>query len=402
MIRSVPVTTRDPLEPPVTYPTPSLAHPRLAASCLGMLVFATGCFKPYDDLAPLDLSEVPYDNPLLSVDDAVVQTIDTSLRCPDGEPARVIAIYRTDLEGPQPVAVVLHGGAFDTLVIDEVEEGEAPAEPRTYRSVSRLTRSWSIGKVWETLGTSTTTIEPGQANLGAVPAALTNAGFIQLYPANCWGDLWHGTATTDNGDAVPEAVDGELIRDGGTLAWWTVRFVVEGDFATQEGFSIPEADASQIHLIGLGDGGRGVGELLTIDALPPISSVVLDSTPDQLAPWLAEPAIWPDEVDVVADIYASTDPAVVDAASLIGAMRDGTQPPLVGVAWSSIDPQVPSAAAAPTADAAAALGAPSWDWDFATATHLQLNGDLDRAEQVATWMLEDTLPDFDADPPAER
>lgn len=375
---------------------------RLAAPSMGLLVLTTGCFKPYDDLAPLDLSEVPYDNPFLSVDDAVVQTIDTSLVCPDGEPARLIAVYRTDIEGPQPVAVVLHGGAFDTRVIDEVEEGEAPAEPRTYRADSRLTRSWSIGKVWETLGTSTTTIEPGQDNQGALPAALANAGVIQLYPANCWGDLWHGTATTDNGDVVPEAVEGELIRDGGTLAWWSVRFVVEGDFATSEGFNIPEADASRIHLIGLGDGGRGVGDLLTIDALPPIASALLDSTPDELSPWLAEPAIWPDEVDVVADIYGSVDPAEVDAASLLSAIGSGAQPAQVGVAWSSIDPQVPTATLAPTAAAAADLGAPSWSWDFETATHLQLNADLDRAEQVAAWMLDETPPDFDADPPEER
>ena len=376
--------------------------PRLAAPCLGLLVLTTGCFKPYDDLAQLDLSEVPYDNPWLSVDDAVVQTIDTSLLCPDGEPARLIAVYRADLDGPQPVAIVLHGGAFDTRITDDVEEGEAPAEARTYRSVSRLTRSWSIGKVWETLGTSTTTIEPGQDNAGALPAALANAGVIQLYPANCWGDLWHGTATADNGDEVPEAIDGELIRDGGTLAWWTVRFVVEGDFATREGFNIPQADADQIHLIGLGDGGRGVGELLTIDGLPPITSALIDSTPDQMAPWLAEPATWPDEVDVLADIYGTTDPAEVDAASLLGAMRDGAQPAQVGVAWSSIDPQVPSATVADTADAAASLGSPSWSWDFSTATHLQLNGDLDRAEQVATWMLDSTPPVFDADPPEDR
>lgn len=368
-------------------------------TALGLLVATTGCFKPYDDLATLDLTEVAYTNPLLTVDDAVVQTIDTSLVCPDGQPARILAVYRTGLTDPQPVAVVLHGGAFDALEQEEAEEGEAAPEPTTYRTTSRLSRSWSISKVWEILGASTTSVDPGELNLGALPAALTNAGVIQVYPANCWGDLWHGAATADNGDEVFEGEEGELVRDGYTLAEWTVRFLIEGDFAQSEGFTIPQADAGQLHLVGLGDGGRGVGELLATNGLPPVTSVVLDSTPDQLAPWLADPDAWPDEVAVIEDIYGSTDPADVDGANLLGQLQDGTAPARVGMAWSSIDPQVPAATTAPTADALATAGGESWSWDATTATHIQLNGDVARAEAVAAWMLDGGVPDLDA---AER
>lgn len=369
---------------------PHRPAPRLAPLLAGLLL--GGCFKPYDDLPELDFTEIRYENPLLVSDDAVVTAFDTDLVCPDGQPARLIAVYRTDLTGPQPVAIVLHSGAFDTLIPQEGPEGQPAPDPLTFRAQSRLTRPWSIAKVWETLGISSREIDGSEVNLGALPAALTDAGVIQLYPANCWGDLWHGRATPDNGEEPPEADDDTLQRDGLTLAWWSVRFLTEGNFAAQQGFSIPEADPSQLFLVGLGEGGRGVGELLNIGNMPPVEGVLVDSSPDRLEPWLADPLAWPDEVAALADIYGSTDPAVVDAGSLYNLAKDGRLDARAGFVWSRIDPQVPAAAAQPTADTLEAETAGAWVWDLATPTHIQLNGDSALAGPAAEWLLTGDLP----------
>ena len=34
-------------------------------------------------------------------------------------------------------------------------------------------------------------LDPAEVNDGTLPAALANSGAFTLYPANCWGDLWH-------------------------------------------------------------------------------------------------------------------------------------------------------------------------------------------------------------------
>lgn len=351
------------------------------------LLLLTGCFKPFGDLPELDFSEISYDNPLLEVDDAALAVLDTDLVCPDGEPARLLAVYRTDIEEPQPVAIVLHSGPFDYLETTDTEAGEAPEPATPWRVESRLTRSWSIAKVWETLGISPSPVDPGEVHLGALPAALTNAGVIQLYPANCWGDLWHGDATDANGGEAPEAEDDALVRDGLTAAAWTIRYLYEGDFAATIDFNVPATDSSQLYLIGMGEGGRGVGELLSLPNLPPISGVLVDSTPDRLDPWLAEPLTWPDEVAAIEDIYGDTDPAVVDGASLGALSAAGLLPERVGYVWSSIDPQVPVGATAPTAERIAADLPSALVLDTGARTHIQLNGDLDLATAAVGYLL---------------
>lgn len=60
---------------------------------------------------------------------------------------------------------------------------------------------------------------------------------------------------------------------------------------------------------------------------------------------------------------------------------------------------MPADTIAPTASALAGAGGEAWAWDATTATHVQLNGDLARAEAVVQWMLDGIPPDLDA---AER
>ena len=47
-----------------------------------------GCFKP-QDLADPNTEVIPFDNDFVTVDDAVIQRFDLTLKCPDGEPALV-------------------------------------------------------------------------------------------------------------------------------------------------------------------------------------------------------------------------------------------------------------------------------------------------------------------------
>ena len=367
-------------------------NPRLVplATSLALL---TGCFKPFGDLETLDYSSVTYENDLLEVEDAVVTTFEVDLVCPDGLPARVLTVAREGLEQPQAVAVVLHGGAFDVASPDDVVEGVVDPSAETYRAASRLTQEWGVSKVWELLGNRRTTVDAGESHEGALPAALTNADTIQVYPANCWGDLWMGRQTLDNDGVVPEGEDGSLRRDGLTLAAWAVRMVVDGDFAARQDFSLPLADTSDLSLVALGSGARGAGALLAGASVAEMQGLLLDSPVDALSPLLAQDGVDARWVDGLLDIYGfgiddwETDAqrdddiealrAELDGDTLATLANDGLLPSRSGMAWSSIDPQVPTESAAPLAATLEAAGA--WVVDSSARAHIQLNGDAESA-----------------------
>lgn len=374
---------------------------RLAPLASG-LVLLTGCSKPFGDLETLDYRSIAYENPLLEVEDAVVTTFEVGLVCPDGLPARVLTVAREGLEDPQGVAVVLHGGAFDVASPADVTEGIVAPDAATYRSASRLTQQWGVAKVWELLGNRRTEVDAGENHEGALPAALTNADTIQVYPANCWGDLWQGRQTLDNGGAVPEGEDGALRRDGLTLAAWTLRMLVDSDFAAQQDFSLPLADTGDLSVIALGNGARGAASLLAGAGAAPVAGLLVDSPVDALSPLLEQPGVDPRWIDGLLDLYGfSIDDweteaqrnediealrAELDSVTLGTLAADGALPARTAMVWSSIDPQVPTASASPLADLLEDGGA--WVEDTAARTHIQLNGDLEAASLAVTTLRE--------------
>lgn len=263
---------------------------------LGLVLL--GCWRPYDDDQSVDWDRVYLENENLDAP-TIVQTYTTSLSCPDGEPAKFYAVYQEDLASDPPVAIVFHSGAYDyvtnqnqadalkgTCVRGESEDG-----------LCRLSRSWASDRVFSTIGMGTTEVDPDEIHTGTLVAALANRGALALYPANCWGDLWHNEQGHQNNDYSGD----EFYRNGRTMAWWMIRILIDSTFAQEQGLALPvpvTVDAAQglpvLSLLGLGDGGRAVSELLwrladdslysssELAILPNVYSVLLDSTPDDL------------------------------------------------------------------------------------------------------------------------
>jgi hypothetical protein len=340
------------------------------------------CEKPYTDLSTLNFDRIDYEHPSLSRDDMVLSTFDLEgLECPDGSPARVIALYPTEVPGAMPVAIVYHSGAFDYVL--EPDPSGYINGPH-YHAQSRLSQPWSVAKVWETLGLYNEEIDAYEANLGELPAALANLGFVQIYPANCWGDLWHNETGVQDSQSQIEGFE----RNGRTIAFWMVENILEPSKAGQRGISVPvQLDPLRIHLVGLGDGGRAVAEVLAHENLPDIAGALVDSSPDLLSAYVENEAAYEEEVAGLSMIFGEEQLSTIDAFSL-NALP--TLPPSMGFVWSSGDPRQPAAASAGTAARVAAEG--GWSLDVASPSHVQLNADADLAAAAAEYLLHGTIP----------
>jgi hypothetical protein len=340
-----------------------------------LVLLLSACWK--FDPATVDMVEVPYENTGLAVD-ARVRMSELEVTCPDGEPDRLFVLFApADTEAP--VAVLLHSGAFDYVV--EPDEADVLAGEH-YHARSRLDRSWSNDKVWETFGLATSEVDPPEENLGTLPTALVNAGVTVLVPGNCWGDLWHGEAGVQEG--APD-VDG-FQRNGRAAAWETVQHVLEGA-------RLPVPWNGELYLAGLGEGGRGVTELLTHADLPTVDGILVDSSPDDLSPYVENPVAWADEVAGLERIFGEElmDPSQRARWTLTGAAEEDLLPARVAYLWSSLDPRVPVAAMEGFA-ALAAMQESNWVVDMGVARHVLTNADAELAAQATDYLLTGTLP----------
>jgi len=281
---------------------------------------------------------VPFRHPDLATQSGAILSYEPqpALLCPDGQPARFYVVYNSEkteetepivVEDPvedsgsdsgedsgedtgttppplpdtadtgtvdsgegepmgstsSPVAVVLHSSAFDYVLAPD------PADPLAgehYRggvgSVTRLHRDWGIKKVWETLGQGDS-VDPTENNTGSLPAAMVEAGMVGVYPINCWGDLWHNGVEDSPNDL---AADLGVIRNGHTFAWWMIRFLQDLEFAVSHDSQVAlNLDLEQLYLVGLGDGARGVADLLRRADMPPVAGVLLDAPVEDLTSW---------------------------------------------------------------------------------------------------------------------
>lgn len=355
-----------------------------------MLLLSLACWKTE---TPVEFDVVPFSNELSSGGTGVVETLVTDLDCPDGEPARIVLVYDSEWTEPRPAAIVLHSSAFD-YVLNPVADSALTGAHWAGTSddgVHRMSQAWGVQKVWETLGMYGQ-VEPAETNLGAVPAAILDAGMVGIYPTNCWGDLWHNSSTDQPNDRGTEFLD----REGGTFAWWMVRFLRDATFASTQNITpAVRIDGQTIYLFGLGDGALGVADLLRHDELPAIAGVYLDSPVDDLDQWAETPGI--DEG--LARIYF--DPAGADtgeagssyeAWSIRNLLIDGAFADIPGVlVHSSVDPRVPSG----NLDALVAKLENKNDngsanfciVDTATSTHVQSNADLPMAKDLVDFLL---------------
>ena len=333
-----------------------------------------GCFKLPQDLADPNTEVIPFDNAFVSVDDAVIQRFDLTLKCPDGEPASFHLVYRTEHEEPAPAVILLHSGAFD-YVLQPGEDG--PLSGLHYHAESRLSRDFSLRKVWETLGLQIDDLDPGENNLGTLPAAFANRGAVQFIPGNCWGDMWHN----EEGVVINDLELDGFNRNGRTIAAWMLRLLTENDFADTQGINWPTAiDASQIHLVGLGDGGRGVRELL-LQSESRIAGAAVDSVPDNLSAFVDLPVDFEDEIDGLARIYGDLSDIGDESFS-----RDTPLPDRFYYLWSAFNPQMPIAASRPAANALRGqLGVVVKN--TGAADHILSNSDIEVAEELVNFLL---------------
>jgi hypothetical protein len=334
---------------------------------LAPLALLVACFTPAAEKPLFD--ELGFENPLVNSPDVVLRPFTwDELRCPDGAPATMYAVYRSGLAEPAPVVVVFHAGALDyrtATPADAVPDTAAADDTATdaadgthYAGEDRLNAAWAGRKVFETFGMLPGAgADPAEVNLGAIPAALADAGAFALYPANCWGDLWHnedGYTPNDwsldgfhrQGRFIAWAATRIMSRDAEERATWRARFGLESLPVPLQGDGAGETPT--VSFVGLGDGGRAVAELYrrAVEApdpnFPAVKRILLDSTMDNLAPIATNPAQYPELAGALERIFFEDVGGDIGRYSLSRWYAESGRPtaPLEFV-WSSEDPQLP-------------------------------------------------------------
>ncbi len=394
-----------------------------------LALLALGCFTPMAD--PLSVEKVVFENDYTNRTDLVLQPFHYSgLTCPDGGPATFYAVYAETLDVAAPIVVFFHSGAFD--YVQSRADGVVPAfddeNAVHYSGQDRFTAEWGANKVFETLGLldglAEEDREPTEQNLGTLPARLADAGAFTLYPANCWGDLWHNETGARNNNWE---LDGGVHRDGRYLAWvMTAIANPDPDIATEKRTQLGlddlpiSLDASGVYVVGLGEGGRAASELRIRDFLRDvpnqeatlIKGMVVDSTMDNLSRLAEDDAtfaeindglarIYPDHTDDDGDLLVDGDQDSTNAN-----FRDDIQPGIyayslwnllknteltfpLGMWYSSADPLVPMV----TVEQVLALQASAeadvlfTATDYGSDEHTILNRDLDEADRAVDLLL---------------
>jgi hypothetical protein len=346
------------------------------------------CFQPFEDLSTIDTNTLPFESPHLDTDDVLIHRFESTLVCPDGEPADFFVVASESLEDNAPVAVVLHSGAFD-YVMERAESG--PLDGPHYQAQSRLTAEFGISKVYETLGLQVTDLDPAEDNRGTLPAALADQGMVQLIPSNCWGDLWHNEEGLQYNDIEADG----FARNGLTFAWWMVRIATDPDFAAGQGVDLDISwNPEELYLLGLGDGGRGVVELLAHQDMPAVSGALIDSSPDDLSAYLDNPATFHDEIAGISRIFGSGNLEHISDWSIASETVTLDLPPRTIYLWSDGDTRLPSET---MAGGAAALLSHEGAWVVNTheAIHVISNSDLTRAHEVVDYLRTGLKPTVD-------
>ena len=395
-----------------------------------------GCWR---DLEPTVTAGVPFDNPHVRTQSGVVLTFEPTpaLPCPDGEPARFYVVYNESKtqtteptqesdsgsdsadtgeapladtaspgeeeeeeteesapaepsQEPSPVALILHSSAFD-YALDPTPD--APIGGEHFRpgidGKTRMSRDWSIQKVWATLGLGDS-VDSTEVNEGALPAALVDEGIVGILPANCWGDLWHNDPETAPNDLV---ADLGVNRTGHTFAWWMVRILNDLEFALSHNAEINlNIDPSELYLVGLGDGARGVVDLLKRDDMPAVRGVLLDAPIADLEHW--SKADFPGEYAGLKRIYNFDEEdserqvpnwwthsirSLVSAGALTGVHT--------ALLYSDADPRVPYPDSH-YAPLIASLSSQSTTWieNVGESSHVFSNANPDRAQKVVEFL----------------
>lgn len=353
---------------------------------LTALLLLTGCWID-DEFEDHDLVVTPFENEYVARGSATLEvTLAEGYECPDGRTARIYYVEPEGVPGPRPLAILFHGRTFDYVDLQGAH----------YEGVDRLNSPWAATRVHEILGLVDDATVPSE---GAWIGALLEQGWTVALPADCWGDLWHGRG---NNDLAGE----HFLRLGSYLASDTIRLARE-----REGVS-----TQRVLAIGLGEGGRAVSELIGDEVH--LDAVVIDSSPDWLAPVVNETVtnqdyvagllrIWDDETAGIEDPTGQLDAlrGALRRDSLVHAVQDlGFRQPIV-YGWSQLDERIDAETSRPAAEAiGAAYPAGTYQvLDWQVTAHAPSNRDIIQTRELLAW-LEGQLgplppePDSPADP----
>lgn len=325
---------------------------------------------------------VPFTTPYAETQTGVVETVRTSLECPDGQNARFYVVHDQAANPDAPVAVVLHSSAFDYVITPDASEPLGGQHFAGVSGYSRLERGWGIQKAWETMGMFAQ-VETGEQNFGTLPSALLDAGVVAIYPINCWGDLWHNETGKFPNDLASEYIE----RNGGAFAWWMVRFVTDPEFAQSQGFYTQATfDADNLTLFGLGDGARGVVELAKRQP-EGLQGIMVDSLIDDLSQWQEEV---PGVGDGLERIYYETDGGDIDWLNWSLKRRLNSTNELngvrIGFVYSDIDTRVPAGNLNGTLNN---LRGSDCVVNTSVAAHVHTNSDLALAQDMVDYVVFD-------------
>jgi hypothetical protein len=349
-----------------------------------------GCWK--DELAEIPPNVLQFQP---EVDDAplgwLVAPIDVNLECPDGSKTRFYLLYEeaaAQSGEPVPAAVLYHSGSFDFVFAPDADQ---PLSGTHLREPNRLTTEWAIRQVFVTLGMYPEQAEDEQHD-GFLPTALAERGVAVMLPANCWGDLWHNR----RGGADNDFARDFFFRDGAAAGEWAYRFLVDPLFAAALNVELPiVVDPTQTYAIGLGEGGRAVGELLSIDndddGEPDYTpeAVLVDSSFDDLRVFWNDPGVYGNIVAGLDRIF----PMGPGPEGDLGGMYSAPLPTRVGYVYSVQDPVISRDLHLASS---ARLGAEPDAWVYVddAPRHVLLNGGntLGLAGQAVDWLLDGNRP----------
>ena len=367
---------------------------RLPLALPTFLALLPGCFAP---AAPeFTFDEVRFENDYTNAENIALRAFRWSdLLCPDGEPAEFYAVYREDITEPAPLVLFFHAGAFDYVVQPDLAD---PLGGEHYAPQDRMNAVWASEKVFETFGLLPGgAIDAAEVNAGTLPAVLADKATVTLYPANCWGDLWHN----ETGYTINDAnADAGVTRQGRFLAWAMTRLASKNEeertfYQGLFGFdTLPvPIDTSGIYVVGLGEGGRALPELLrraqsTGDAnMPDVRGAILDSVMDNLYTLASNPQAFPAQREGLERVFYQHVDNDIGQFSLGRYYGERALTYPIDFRWSSEDPLVPD----DTNGGFRSLQ-PNFPnllrvTDAGTAKHVTLNNSVVDARSAADWML---------------
>lgn len=283
--------------------------------------------------------------------------------CPDGEQARFWLVHPTESDVMLPAAVVFHDRNLDYAAVPEIPEVSA------FRAESQLTADYATRAVFDLLGMG---IGSGS---GALVAALAQSGHMVVLPSNCWGDLYANGLEDRPNDAV---VDG-FTRRGFDAAEFGFRMISDEAWATINRVALPvPIDYSAPVAIGIGDGGRAIGELLAEEF--DIPTAVFDAPLDDLSAFYERPGTFPDEAATVELVFAD-----VDDANLASVANTPVIPGRTAYLWSRLDPSIPSGANDAALERFTSEDS-AWIVETGSLDHAPLANDAPLAADVTAWI----------------